>query len=185
MPTHRTDALHTAWNRIGSRRSMHHCRPSVQETPFLQWDGGGGIIIVTCGVVTTCRDTGAVSIFRSPQVLFHPALVADFHSVVDVAVHICYRGKAGAGTRRFERDFFAIDCSTPIGGVCTHIIGDTRDEVGELTAECIRFCFVDGGMRIIGGRVVARAPAYTADNVGGITPSHIQYFAATGCRCGA
>ena len=80
---------------------MHRRWPVVEISPIRQRDTGTTVIIIvwggcTEGSVSGINDT-AVGIVLRPQILPHPALGADFHGVIDIAVIVRHRGEPWTG----------------------------------------------------------------------------------------
>ena len=119
MPAIGTDALHIALVGGTAVRTVHHRRPVVEITviPHIP----GMVIPFVAGTIEirssetrflSPSDFVAVRIVRGLKILFHPALVADFHCVIDVAVDVghCWgaRTRLGiAGGQQGQRDGFS------------------------------------------------------------------------------
>ena len=102
------------------------------------------------------------------KVLTHPALVADLHGIVCIAVNVGHRGGAGAGlsvsttgSSSSETHLLTISCANTVGGVGTDIVGGVGLQIGKYTGE-LACAKAIARVAALHGRVIRGAPAYTA-----------------------
>ena len=175
MPAVGTDTLHTCRSAIiGIVFPVHRGVPVVEQTV------GFHIVVIAAGIeIVGILDVGggrernlfAVGVVRGPQVLLHPALVADEHRAVEVAVRVFHTHLAAAEVCQRvggERQLLPVNRTHAVGGVGAHIVGggvmQLGDTVGEgaETAAVHRVGAVQRGIRI-------QTPAETAGGHVGVT----------------
>ena len=122
---------------------------------------------VRCEVRT--RQRFAIGKVRGAQVLLRPALVADLHGVVNVAVHIRHREvtrtrlsvASGFDGLRSERQLVSVGCAGAVGSVCPHMVGGVGLQTVYLRGETAQ---TGSHSKIIvaDGRIGCGAPAEAA-----------------------
>ena len=108
MPAYGADTLHTARIGAAGRSTVHHGSPVVEVSVLRQRIGERGVVITIAhglaAVGAAIRYGRAVAVVLGAEVLLRPALVADFHRVVCVAVVVLHRGGAAHEDRIGIRD---------------------------------------------------------------------------------
>ena len=131
MPTHRTDTSHTA--RIGRRggSSVHsHC-PSI-----------GFSCIGSIGTRSAVGDGRVVGSLGNLQIFLEPALTANHHGIVRVAVNVGNGGQARTGLtvlHRVEGLGLAVGSIDGVNGVGTIVVLGVGGKIGNgSTIHCLR-----------------------------------------------
>ena len=170
---------------------MHHRRPVVQIAVCVHIAGTVVRIVTARGSLRSGgggakRYYGTVGIVCGAEVLAHPALVANLHSVIDIAVDIGDSSVVRAGlciasgnSQRGERHFLPIACPRIVGCVGPQIVGRARCQVGQFAGESTRPVSVCRE-EIIYCRIRRGAPAHAPGSHVG-TACSIHVAAGSGC----